>query len=355
MAITMRSLLALCWLPLLLCTPARAQTLEVSGSVTFARQGPSEAGLEVTLSLPNWQTQATIAMDSQGISTSELTLSYRQGQPSSARASLHMTRSEPPQLTLEMSSTIEAYSWKGLVRLTPTGLSGGTLEGKLTMPGITFASQGTLGPQGLQTLSATFSWETTLSGWKLRGITEVDSKSLRQQRLELGRTIGFFTLTNAVLLSAQDSLRNELTCTATVGPLELRSVSVFDQGGFFQQQFGLNWTILAGNSLSSTTTVGRRGFENQNLMVQLSGFGMFLQVQSNFDPSGFSSLVASGQADWTGLSGSGLLVAARPQGLVQAQLESRLSWNEYFLSGAFNWWLNNFESARLSVGRAFSF
>jgi len=353
MAITMRWLLALWWLPVLFCTPARAQTLEVSGSVTFTREGPSEVGMAVTLSWPEWQARTTVGLDSQGISNGELALSYRPGQPTSASSSLQLTRGEPPQLSLEMNGTVGAHTWKGLVRLTPAGLAGGSIEGKLTLPGITFASQGTLGPQGLQTLAASLSWEATLSGWKLRGVTELDSTSLRQQRLELSRSVGCCTITNAVLLSPQDSLRNELTGTATLGPVELRSTSTFDQGGFLRQQLGLSWTVLAGNSLSSTTTLGRQGFESQDLMVQVLGFGIVAQVQSSFDPGGLSSLVATGQADWSGFSGSGLVVA-RPQGVVSAQLESRLSWNEYFVSGSFNWWLASFESAQLTVGRLLS-
>ncbi|MEM4413845.1 MAG: hypothetical protein QXD59_06175 [Candidatus Caldarchaeum sp.] len=235
------------------------------------------------------------------------------------------------------------------MRLTPTGLSTGSLESTLSRPGVTFTTKGTLGSTGLHALTA------TLSGWTLRGTAELDSHSLRQQRLELSRSLGLCTLTNTLIVSAAGTLTDELACALDLGAWQLTPKTTFDTGGFVQQQVELAWTSAAGNTLSSTTVWGRQGFVSESAMVQLSGWGMFVQAQGSFDREGFSSLTATGNVDWSWLSGSTLVIGNRSHGILLAQLESRLSWNEYFLGSSFNWWLADLESARFSLGRTFSF
>lgn len=340
---------------LALTTPAHAQTLDLVASLVFGAEGPPEVGIEATLSWSDWDARLGLRFHSSSIAQGELDLSYRHGQPTSAGLTLQWTRHDLPQLTLEGSCAYDAYRWKALVRLTPTGLSSGTLESTLSRPGLTFTTKGTLGPTGLLALTATVSWEIHLSGWTLRGTTELDSTTLRQQRLDLSRTLGACTLTNAVIIDASGTLRDELACALTVEAWQITPTTTFDTGGFVQQQLELAWTPAAGNSLSTTTIWGRQGFVSESVMVQLTGWGMFVQLQGSFDPQGFSSLTATGNVEWSWLSSNGLIVANKTHGILLAQLESRLSWNEYFLSSSLNWWLADLESARFSIGRAFSF
>lgn len=346
------------WLPLLLViimtTPG--QTVELSGSVTFSPNGLSEISAMASVSRTDWQAYIALTLDRQGITSRELALSYRPGQPTSAGLTLQWPRDDSPQLTLEGSYTYEASTWKTLLRLTPAGLSTGTLETTLARPEFTFTAKSTLGPTTLQTLTASLSWTTSLSGWTLRSTTELDAHSLRQLRVELSRPLGPCTLTNAVTLSAAGMLTDEITCALRLlEAWEITATATFNEQGFAQQQLELAWTPLAGQGLSSTTVWGRRGFVSQGMMVHLSGLGIFVQAQGSFDPEGFSSLTATGNADWSWLSSNGLIVVTRAHGVTLAQLEGRLSWNEYFLSSSFNWWLASLESARFSVGRSFSF